>query len=781
MRFDKLLVITMIALFVFSYESNADHKADSLLLLIKSAHGTEKVDLYNQLTRHFLQSVPTRAPEFARKAIALAKELNYSGGRSYATYLLGACYSNEGNSQAALQHYKESLKYYQVADDPLGQFKALNGIGNQAKRLGNNEEALEYYNQALAICEENGFDQYTPIVYNNIGIILKNRGELAGALDYYFKALKMDQEIGDQLGIKSDFINIGNVYKNLKQMDLSVDYYTKALDIDQYNYLNGNIYSSLASIRNGQGRYDEALELGKSSLKAFAANGQETGVAYANHELALIFVKHHLLDSASIYYERALKNYLENKNKMKTADVYENMGYLAYLRKNDHEAIKFLEESLTLAFKLNLPVVIRAASNTLTLVHERLGNHQEALKYFRLYKDYSDSLRNEDQTRRISRLEAEFEFSQEKDSIQFANDRMLLAKNSEIQLGRLRTSIVVVIGLSLLVLVFVVARMRLNQKAQQTEQLKEMSEFKEAMTGMIAHDLKNPLGVILGSESEKTTTRGMARQMLNLVNNMLDVHKFESTEVSLNESNVKLKFLFEKAIDQVINLLTEKNIQVESSIDESMNVRVDEEYMLRVFVNLLTNAIKYSPNNGVIKVGAVEVDGERVQVSLIDYGAGIPKEAVDKIFNSFERVDPRTSGLIGSTGLGLSFCQLALRAHGSDIKVHSKLGEGSRFTFSLPLSVKNVEGADPSESIELAFTMNESERQYVLQHLPQLRSLKIHEAFEIEQTLANIKAQNSKKVDDWAEAVLNAAYTNNKVYFDELLDVIGDRTSIQES
>ncbi len=117
----------------------------------------------------------------------------------------------------------------------------------------------------------------------------------------------------------------------------------------------------------------------------------------------------------------------------------------------------------------------------------------------------------------------------------------------------------------------------------------------------------------------------------------------------------------------------------------------------RTLVNLLGNAVKFTPPHGRVEVRAYPAPGE-VRISVMDTGEGIPTAAFGRIFEKFGQVAERREGRVNSTGLGLTFCKLAVEAHGGRIWVESELGSGSTFTFALPLQPQPAEHApDPGE------------------------------------------------------------------------------------
>ena len=259
----------------------------------------------------------------------------------------------------------------------------------------------------------------------------------------------------------------------------------------------------------------------------------------------------------------------------------------------------------------------------------------------------------------------------------------------------------------------------------QNERLIELDRFKQGMTSMIVHDLKNPLNTILhASDSEiedvrankKGIIKSTGRQMLNLVLNILDINKFEEANIHLNMGNNSLSELFNSAAEQVPFLLEQKNIHLVDKTSKTQTLNCDKEMIERVFVNLLTNAIKYSPHNSAIELQAIAIDSKEIPeelkriyfkgknnnqllITVKDYGAGIKKEAISEVFHKFKQIDAADSGITKSTGLGLTFCKLAVEAHGGQIGVISELNKGTTFWFTLKMSNEIKESKTETSSI----------------------------------------------------------------------------------
>jgi signal transduction histidine kinase len=139
------------------------------------------------------------------------------------------------------------------------------------------------------------------------------------------------------------------------------------------------------------------------------------------------------------------------------------------------------------------------------------------------------------------------------------------------------------------------------------------------------------------------------------------------------------------ALRQVTQLANDKHITLDYEITTTFSTLLaDEEKLCRILVNLLGNSIKFTPDRGSVHVDVSE-SGSDVRFGVRDTGEGIPAEAFERIFEKFGQVESRLAGRKMSTGLGLTFCKMAVEAHGGHIWVESRPGQGSTFFFTLPL------------------------------------------------------------------------------------------------
>jgi len=233
---------------------------------------------------------------------------------------------------------------------------------------------------------------------------------------------------------------------------------------------------------------------------------------------------------------------------------------------------------------------------------------------------------------------------------------------------------------------------------------KRLETMRNDLLAMLYHDLRAPLSSInmslelLGQvqvEDERRELIAIAQRATDrlgrLTANMLDLGRLETGQMPLHYQQVQPAQLIEEVIEAVAHHLKQRKHTLETAIESHLPpVRADSEVMRRVLINLLENAIKYIPIKGHIQVGAAR-QGDFVRFWVTDNGPGIPLEERHYIFEKYARGSSQGGkGL----GLGLAFARLAVQAHGGEIGVESKVGEGSTFFFTLPITEESQTGLE---------------------------------------------------------------------------------------
>ena len=229
--------------------------------------------------------------------------------------------------------------------------------------------------------------------------------------------------------------------------------------------------------------------------------------------------------------------------------------------------------------------------------------------------------------------------------------------------------------------------------------LKELESLRDSLTHMIVHDMRGPLMVIQGhldmirmfdtpalsKEGRHSLAEAQtgAKRLTRMIAEMLMVSKLEAGKLMLQLAPCDLTALARKAVADLVSANNPKQIQINLTSNlENLSVALDVELIERVLQNLLGNAMKFTPVHGTVLLNLMATAGE-VRVEVGDNGPGIAPEFYQKIFEKFGQLESGQSRQ--GTGLGLTFCKLAVEAHGGAIGVHSQVGEGSTFWFTLKL------------------------------------------------------------------------------------------------
>jgi two-component system, NtrC family, sensor histidine kinase KinB len=253
--------------------------------------------------------------------------------------------------------------------------------------------------------------------------------------------------------------------------------------------------------------------------------------------------------------------------------------------------------------------------------------------------------------------------------------------------------------LLLFIVLLIVVRRAEAILTERTLALEEQKQWRTDFTNLLVHDLKNPLSVVSvtlslilsgrldkvpdGQKGRLERAQRSTKEALDLVDNLLDIEKLEVGALRLVPTSSDLPALLNTSIESVRSLAEVFDIQLTASIADNLpTLKLDQALVQRVVQNLLTNAIKFTPQQGSIQL-ETKTNGQSVLVSVVDTGPGVPPEQRERIFDKFVQLQGTERR---GAGLGLTFCKLAVEAHGGRIWVEESPTGGSCFTFSLQLS-----------------------------------------------------------------------------------------------
>jgi len=242
---------------------------------------------------------------------------------------------------------------------------------------------------------------------------------------------------------------------------------------------------------------------------------------------------------------------------------------------------------------------------------------------------------------------------------------------------------------------------------------REIEGRKDDILDVLGHDLRTPLTVVKQSislmadslnlpekiseaQQEKilSACRRNVIRLEKLVNKILDVRQLETGKIILRRDSAHGDRLIEDATLSLDSWAKDKHIAIELQLEALPEIHCDSERIYQVITNLVSNALKFTPEGGSIRVKASVKDCAGVQyaeVSVADSGVGIQEDDLKRIFNKYEQVSLRSPEGVSGLGLGLSTCKTIIEMHGGEIWVNSNLGQGSTFSFRIPVTAQDQE------------------------------------------------------------------------------------------
>ncbi|MEH0154168.1 tetratricopeptide repeat protein [Limibacter armeniacum] len=683
-----------------------------------------------------------------KKSIFYFEKISFDKGLSFSHQDLGLVYQ-EGKSDLveAIKQFRKSMAYAESSGQKLGIPVNLHNIGLIKLELGLGREALETYVKATEFFESDSSlkkEKNYPYFLSKKAHVLITLGEYEQAVKLYDKILLIAKEWNDQRLTALTHRNLGGVYTKMNEFELAKKYlFTSKEKLERLEYKEPAVllYQLLVDYYDRTGEVDSALYYIEKAIDlADTKGGEESQVKVRELKLKL------LID------QQQWKESLE-------------LGGILLQKTQSRKQLKLVAQTQKLMAE----------------AHRQLGNFQESVAYYQGHVLNRDSLDKLNEANDLIKAEIKTEFQTEKLKIEKENERKQLLLKQEIEQEKLLRTIAVMVLLLVVVGLAIVWRFYQQKKkaseliaAQkatlqaQHEQLEELLNFKENMTSMIVHDLKNPLSTVInlssGGQVDSKRIQQEGKRMLNLVMNILEVGRYREASVSVKLEEVSLAELLEEAKAQVSTMQQDKSIVMQLP-EVDITLKIDPYLVERVLVNLLTNAIKFSPLGGSIRITCQPVDEKWVQISMQDEGIGIPKEDQEIVFELYQQAGGEK--IKSSTGLGLSYCKYTVEAHGGEIGIRSEEGKGTEVFFVLPLAEKQIENNSVVPVSALA--KDEKEEGVLVPVKTELSQFSAYQYSEVVKVLDRLKKEElSGQMIDWMEAVEMASLTGNQAKYEQL-------------
>lgn len=554
----------------------------------------------------------------------------------------------------------KALELSQQVHYDLGIAKSLSLLTWAARRSGDMVKAVDLGQEALGAAKRIGNDLLIANANYELAAVVQNSAEYDDARRWFRSGKPYYERLRDTFGIGKSFNGIGESFRREKRYDSAMVYYdSAAVYFQAINHPLGKLIvrNNRALVLLGQGNFEAAFDSAESAVQG----GRENGF------IAII------LESG-----------------LTKARCWIGMGQLERAKT---QASMILEEARAADSKAEA----KACAETLLEIAKLQGDYPAALKYQETMFLIKEQIGNATAESRIQNMDYELEMRSQQAEISTLQNERRVRKLWQLLL-------VVLLGLVFVVIVVLATAYRRNRRssqllASQNDQLAELNREKDSLVNIVAHDLKSPLSKVkalsnmIGMAGPLTEKQQQALGMIakvvtdgeRLIQDLLDISVAESTDLQLTFEEGEANALITEWMGPHKENAARKNIALEfHAHNHPIVVRSELSYLSRIFDNLLSNAIKYTPADRKVEVSSAIV-GDKLHVTVRDQGPGISQEDQEKMFKKFQRLSARPTGGESSTGLGLSIIKtLSQRLHG-DVQVESKLGDGSKFTMSVPL------------------------------------------------------------------------------------------------
>ena len=585
----------------------------------------------------------------------------------------------QGKKERDASRYDEALRLHirgldmaRAVGDSSEWIQALNNIATDYRRMGMLDVAQSYHYQALSLCDESSDTTYQ---------MRKNR----------VKALN----------------GLGNIYLSIYSYDDADSVFRQALEGEhQLGSATGQAinYANLGSIYSARGDDEKALDYYRQSMFYNKKDSNLLGMALCHLYFGNIYERRQQYDLALREYEQSDRMMTDLKDLWHALEPRLALASVYYHTHEDAKALALLDRADATARQINSWEHIVEVHHLYFQLMQRQGRYHEALDHHLIATAYQDSILDNEKLDRIHNIGINIERTRQQEMVDMAQNELQTEK-------RIRQQSAWLFGLTVILLLAVISALLYVQRMRHRsmEMMREASRLREDFFTNITHEFRTPLTVILGlsrkirentevpqSVSDKASTiERQGNRLLTLVTQLLDISKVKSVigEPNWQHGNIcaQVAMLLETYIDYAAN----RGVTLKYHYDQAIEMDFVPDYVNKVMSNLVSNALKFTPNGGTISVNLYQ-RGDRLHIDVSDTGHGISSDKLAHIFEPFY-----TTGDMGEakgTGIGLALTQEIISHLNGTITAESQVGKGTTFHIVMPIQNRS---ADPVTETEI--------------------------------------------------------------------------------
>lgn len=599
---------------------------------------------------------------------------------------------------------REAIYISEKLNDPLLIAKSQIQLGSVFTWTYRTTEALDIYLKALAVSKQiNALDQVQD-AYDGIAYVYELESDWEHSLKYSIESMDLAEKRNNPQRISFSFHGLGSAYLGLGEDSSAELYLKKARQLFlQYNNLDrlGDCSLDLAEVYVDRNSYETAKHYFDTAILLFTQLEEPYQVADAYKQLGEMYLKRGMNAQAADYFNKTIAKY-------DTTDITEidyalavlGLGVVAFNEKNYTTASKIFHSEYEKLKPGNIMEQELACLKYMAQTDSALGNYKEAYNHLQehslLYNQYSNDKKNS----AIQRMLIEFD-------VERKNKENEELKN--LNAGQTEKMALFIVGSILVLLAAIFMTLLYRQKnsalhsveklqqgtEKQNQELAVINGVKDKLLSMIAHDVRSPLASlqnilfltrenILNSEEFSKLSQMLEvdiRHLMSMLDNTLLWAREQMHAIKINTITFNLRNLSDDVIALYHQSVNGKGIKIINNISPDAEIISDKEIINTVLRNLISNAIKFTPNGKTITLEQEDKEG-RMFISVKDEGVGITDEVLKKI-NEKEFISTRGTNNEKGTGLGISFSMDLLSKLGEEFKINTQPGAGTAVTFSI--------------------------------------------------------------------------------------------------
>jgi signal transduction histidine kinase len=415
------------------------------------------------------------------------------------------------------------------------------------------------------------------------------------------------------------------------------------------------------------------------------------------HNLGICYLHLNIFDKAEFYLLESIKLQEQQKDSLMLIYSYGDVANLYYLQYKDNLAIPYFEKAYKLSKKIKDFDLKRKTALNMAVVEKNRNNFAKALAYREEYDQWKDSLNNQNKVWEIAQTEKKFAVKQKQNEVNLLKTENRVQKTQQVGL---------LVFVSLVSILFLMSIYFYRQKTRQNlviskqkETLDELNATKDKLFSIVSHDLRSSVHAMKTSNAkllEKVATKdleeidailhqnsGIANSTYNLLDNLLHWALLQTKQAYFEAASLRLFFIVEQVAYNYQPLMVEKNIFFENTISKNEHVFADQESLKLLLRNFFDNAIKFSNENGFIKMYTQNNSETYCDLIIEDNGIGMSDDTIASILKETTLLSKKENERMIGTGLGLQLCKSMIKKNKGKLDVKSELGKGTKFIVSL--------------------------------------------------------------------------------------------------